>query len=591
MVWRKLVPQPRWLPRAAILYPQRVVVICFAIVMLLMFVIGAREVWKVDERALTERQHSLALRALGVGAVFATERQRLEFLRDSATEHYALLADAAVAAATAAEDPALDRAYAARNDPVWTLSAGPGVAPVIGVGEKELEGLSGFARRDDDLRDDLRVARALSPLLGLLARQDRVHLNVLFISANGLYVVYPEQDRALAPALVRRFDAMPYYRSMLPDRTEGDEPRWISNYTQFGDGQLISTLSIPIHAGSRFGAHSSTTFRGVIAVDVAQTRLQGLLNEGNAPDDTVYLMGRDGAFVSASQGAVASGQRWPAGVPGDWRDVPPTRLFEDRAGALRHGAYTLVYQQAANGNWVLFEAISPRQRFDAMLARMSPVLLAVWLLLPLLLWVTLFVVTHLFDHYLALGEKLQELAEYDPLTGLANRRHFQLLFEQETERRLRHRHPLALMMVDIDFFKRVNDKWGHASGDRVLAGMATLMREQLRTIDVPARLGGEEFAVLLPGATLADAVLAAERLRVAIEGFAVTPAPDAAAAARAERDGRIHFTISIGVVEAGPRDGTTLDVLLANADRRLYAAKASGRNRTVSTDDAMATGA
>jgi len=97
--------------------------------------------------------------------------------------------------------------------------------------------------------------------------------------------------------------------------------------------------------------------------------------------------------------------------------------------------------------------------------------------------------------------------------------------------------------------------------------------------------------VLLPGATLADAVLAAERLRVAIEGFAVTPAPDAPAAARAERDGRIHFTISIGVVEAGPRDGTTLDVLLANADRRLYVAKASGRNRTVSTDDAMATGA
>ncbi|WP_354681295.1 diguanylate cyclase [Cupriavidus plantarum] len=584
MVWRKLLPQPRWLPRAAIMYPQRVVVVCFAIVMLLTVVIGVREVWKIHDRVVEQHQHSLALRALGVGTVFATERQRLAYLRDYAVAFYAGRVGQDFAQNDAQNDAQIEAAFAARNDDTWTLATGPDNAPVIGVGARRLAGLAGFARRDETLREDLRMARALSPLLGLLVRTDKLHLNVLFISRNGLFVVYPEKDRELAPSLVQRFDTMPYYRDLLPDRAgevANDEPRWIANYTQFGDGQLISTLSIPIHVRGEF--------RGVIAVDVAQTRLQALLNAGNAPDETVYLMTRDGRLVSASQGAVASGQRWPADLPGDWRDIPPARLFEDRAGTVRQGAYTLLYQQSANGNWVLFEAVSPKRLFDAAIARMSPILVAVWLLLPLLLWVTLFVVTHVFDHYLALGEKLQELAEYDPLTGLANRRHFKLLFDQETERRLRHARPLALMMVDIDFFKRVNDKWGHASGDRVLAGMATLMREQLRTIDVPARLGGEEFAVLLPGATLREAVQAAERLRVAIAGLAVAPAPDAPAAARAEGDGRIHFTISIGVVEAGAEDGTTLDVLLANADRRLYAAKASGRNRTVSTDDAMAT--
>lgn len=578
MVWRKLLPRPRWLPRAAIMYPQRVVVVCFAIVMLLTLVIGAREVWKLHDRVIEERQHSLALRALGVGTVFTNERQRLAYLRDYAVASYARRTGP-----QDASDADIEAAYAARNDDTWMLPAGPDNAPVIGVGAQRLAGLSGFARRDEALRDDLRVARALSHMLGLLVRADKLHLNVLFISRNGLFVVYPEQDRELAPTLVRRFDAMPYYRDLLPGRDTGDtsdEGRWIANYTQFGDGQLISTLSIPIRTEGQF--------RGVIAVDVAQTRLQAMLNEGNAPDETVYLMSRDGRLVSASQGAVASGQQWPAGPPGDWTNVPPARLFEHRAGTLRQGAYTLLYQQTANGNWVLFEAMSPRRLFDAAVARMSPILVVVWLLLPLLMWVTLFVVTHVFDHYLALGEKLQELAEYDPLTGLANRRHFKLLFDQETERGLRHARPLALMMVDIDFFKRVNDKWGHASGDRVLAGMATRMREALRTIDVPARLGGEEFAVLLPGATLEEAVRVAERLRTAIAGFAVTPAPDAPAVARAEGDGNIHFTISIGVVEAGARDGTTLDVLLANADRRLYAAKAGGRNRTVSTDEAMA---
>jgi diguanylate cyclase (GGDEF)-like protein len=112
--------------------------------------------------------------------------------------------------------------------------------------------------------------------------------------------------------------------------------------------------------------------------------------------------------------------------------------------------------------------------------------------------------------------------------------------------------------------------------------MADLMRKHLREIDFPARLGGEEFAVLLPGASSDEAVAAAERLRLAVEAASVEAAPDAPQPDAG--DGRIRFTVSIGVAEAGTDGCQTLDAMLAVADRRLYVAKEAGRNRVCATD-------
>ncbi|MCA3185282.1 MAG: diguanylate cyclase, partial [Cupriavidus sp.] len=191
-----------------------------------------------------------------------------------------------------------------------------------------------------------------------------------------------------------------------------------------------------------------------------------------------------------------------------------------------------------------------------------------------------------------------------PLTALANRRHFGEAYGREAARRRREHEsagndgeaggadgaradatpptPLSMLMIDIDFFKRVNDRWGHASGDHVLVALADVLRQNLREIDLPARLGGEEFAVLLPQTTLADAEATAERLRAAVQGTPVAPAPDAPPPG--EGDGNIHFTVSIGVAEAVSDDSRTLDAMLATADRRLYAAKQAGRNRVCAAD-------
>ncbi len=169
-----------------------------------------------------------------------------------------------------------------------------------------------------------------------------------------------------------------------------------------------------------------------------------------------------------------------------------------------------------------------------------------------------------------LEAELREMAATDMLTGLPNRRHFIGQLEQETARVHRDAgHSASVLMIDIDHFKNVNDSCGHVAGDQVLRHLSTAMRQELRRIDTLGRLGGEEFAIILPGAGLADAELFADRLRRKVAETAAT-----------HEDHELPVTISIGVSEIRAEDACADDVL-GRADRALYRAKAGGRNRVV----------
>jgi len=161
---------------------------------------------------------------------------------------------------------------------------------------------------------------------------------------------------------------------------------------------------------------------------------------------------------------------------------------------------------------------------------------------------------------------LGEAARTDPLTGLFNRRGFEEHFSVELERSRRDAQPLALMVGDLDRFKRLNDRFGHQFGDRALLTLARVLREESRRIDVVARIGGEEFALLVPGADEHEAYLFAERARCAVqEAFA--------------RESLL-LTISFGITVLAS-DATSADAALGAADEALYAAKHLGRNRSV----------
>lgn len=165
------------------------------------------------------------------------------------------------------------------------------------------------------------------------------------------------------------------------------------------------------------------------------------------------------------------------------------------------------------------------------------------------------------------AEALERLACVDGLTGLNNRRHFLTLAESEWSRFQRYQRPLALLMIDIDFFKSVNDTYGHDAGDAVLKAVSEALNKNKRTSDIAGRLGGEEFALVLPEATLERAAAAGERYRALISGRPII------AMGR-----QISITVSVGasVAEAGMNG---LDELLKRADVALYEAKHAGRNR------------
>lgn len=162
---------------------------------------------------------------------------------------------------------------------------------------------------------------------------------------------------------------------------------------------------------------------------------------------------------------------------------------------------------------------------------------------------------------------LQELAVRDSLTGLYNRRYLDETLEREVSRARREGNPLALVMLDIDYFKRVNDTYGHQVGDEALRMLATTLLADVRTEDVACRYGGEEFLILLPNMPLETAIQRAEAWRQAIEELSV-----------ALGNFHITFTISLGVA-AYPEHGKTPDDLTRCADQALYRAKHEGRNQ------------
>ncbi|HVR49350.1 MAG TPA: diguanylate cyclase [Pseudorhodoferax sp.] len=164
-------------------------------------------------------------------------------------------------------------------------------------------------------------------------------------------------------------------------------------------------------------------------------------------------------------------------------------------------------------------------------------------------------------------DEAERLARLDVLTGLANRRSFQEAAEREFQRARRYARPLSVLVFDIDLFKQINDSHGHAAGDVVIRAVADAVRKAVREVDVVARTGGEEFAVLLPDVHAQEAVATAERLRLHI------------AAWTGETAGQpLHCTASFGVGEIAPAD-TGFDNLLQRADYAMYRAKQAGRNR------------
>lgn len=162
---------------------------------------------------------------------------------------------------------------------------------------------------------------------------------------------------------------------------------------------------------------------------------------------------------------------------------------------------------------------------------------------------------------------LEKWATTDPLTELLNRRFFFELAERETERSLRHKNAISYIMLDIDFFKKVNDEYGHIVGDQTLVSLSQLIKKQLRKVDFCCRFGGEEFVICLPDTELKQAKEVAERLRVTVNKMPLNCTNQT-------------FNISVSLGIACNKENESPEQTISRADTALYKAKAAGRNQT-----------
>jgi diguanylate cyclase (GGDEF)-like protein len=175
------------------------------------------------------------------------------------------------------------------------------------------------------------------------------------------------------------------------------------------------------------------------------------------------------------------------------------------------------------------------------------------------------------------NKRLELLSITDGLTKLHNHRYFQDELARAFEESARYERPLSLAMIDIDYFKKVNDTYGHAVGDEILKAVARLYRDSVRATDLVARYGGEEFAVMMPETALDDAITFAEKIRSMVESTAI---PTGA--------GELRITVSIGVASVPHPDIHTAKELIVVADDALYRAKRSGRNQVQAEGPAAA---
>ena len=333
--------------------------------------------------------------------------------------------------------------------------------------------------------------------------------------------------------------------------------RWTLQFTRpvLSDGQFagVGVLSVPTTSFSDYYKQIDLGARG-----------------------SIILVGMDGSIRAlASKGH--SGD-----IPPDIR-VPADRPYFDLNGAdsgffqgisALHGEERLTaFRRLPEHGVVVLVQLAPDDFLAAFKARRSMLLLSAWLVSLLLLAsaVALFLLTrqHFRDTAAlrAAHRQLRKLVDTDELTGAASRRSFVMQLENELRRAHRYGASLCLLMLDIDHFKRVNDTLGHPVGDEVLREFVVQCKRALRSYDLLGRLGGEEFAVMLPHTDLDGARCVAEKLRLAVAGAAIQTAK-----------GTISITVSVGVAisQPGEEDGTRLTV---RADNALYTAKQSGRNR------------
>lgn len=338
---------------------------------------------------------------------------------------------------------------------------------------------------------------------------------------------------------------VPFYSVAIPENNMSRRAVWTPVYLDEAGKGLMVTLSSPIYYGD--------TFMGVVSVDLSNSRLSTLLE---CPYDS-YLIDDTTSIIATSEDVSVDGRIHTLDELISGNEIVTAEILAAKGNTVHLvGNYYVYTSTFVNTPWKMITLESIYTTILKAMLRTLPVILICILLL--------------FTMYEVEKRKkaemvLTETANTDQLTGVKSRRYLEQKISEEICRAERYQKAASLVIFDLDYFKAINDKWGHPVGDEVLLRIAELTKDTIRDVDTVARLGGEEFAILLPETDLKGANILAERIRVVLskEIHAVAG----------------NVTASFGVAERHSNE--TFDSWYKRADNAVYLAKEKGRNCVV----------
>lgn len=447
-----------------------------------------------------------------------------------------------------------------RAQPAWQLRLNmPRSMPINGVGDSGLAQDALLQRDPARLDGEVLAALEFSFIMQFSDAEADFHSRFWYTSRAGFFITSrPPQSLSALAANYATMVSRPWFRAMAT-LASPQELRWSAVYQGGEDEGAMLTVSTPIFINGYW--------YGALSMDFTQQRIASQLSNmhHSALQGSVVLLDKAQQLVASLNASDAK----------PLSDGAQRQLYAQIArqpqGTLRLEHQFISWSRLKNVDGYLVNQQILAQGLRQDLGRAMLFMLVMWLLFVLLLLLAHQIIVRLVRRLSQLSDRLAWRASYDGLTRLLNRSAFFERFEAEATRCRALNAPLAVIQLDIDHFKAVNDTWGHQAGDQALMRVAAIVSQALRKNDLAGRVGGEEFCVVLPETGLADAEKVAERMRERL----------AAKTILVNASHCFSVTLSAGVASSEEQGDYQTTSLQAEADRRLYLAKSQGRNRVV----------
>ncbi|MEZ3499023.1 cellulose biosynthesis regulator diguanylate cyclase DgcQ [Pantoea sp. KPR_PJ] len=448
-----------------------------------------------------------------------------------------------------------------RYQPAWQLRLDlPRSMPINGVSDSWLAKDTLLQRDPARLDDELRAAVEFSFIMQFSDAETDFHSRFWYTSRAGFYISSrPPHDLTTLSQSYATMVLRPWFRNMAT-QPQPSPLHWSGVYQGAEDEGPMLTVSTPVI--------SNDYWYGALAMDFTQPRIAALLSKmrHSALQGSVLLLDNMQQPVASLNAAGSKALSARA------QRQLHAQMARQPQGALRLENQFISWSRLKNVDGYLLNQQTLAQGLRQDLGRAMLFMLTMWLLFVLLLVLAHQVIVRLVQRLSDLSARLEYRASYDGLTRLLNRSAFFERFRAEAARCQQLSAPLAVIQLDIDHFKSVNDTWGHQAGDQALMRVAAIIAQTVRRNDVAGRVGGEEFCVVLPETSLAEAENVAERMRQRLADKTIL-----VSASRAFR-----VTLSAGIASSEEQQDYQVQRLHAEADRRLYLAKSRGRNRVIS---------